>query len=369
MMPRKSRLRADVAVVGKGPAGAAAALELARRGARVVVLDRGVCRPTLGESLPPGATPVLRQLGLWERFLSGGHAPAYGNRSTWGISDREASDFIRSPWGNGWQLDRRRFDRMLDGALREAGVEIGAGARLLECSSHGGRWTLSLQSGGVVQQLDAGFVIDASGRARRLTRLLGIGRRVYDRLVGAVGVLAPVGEVCDARPGIEIEASPDGWWYASALPDGRLVAGYMTDADGETGKRARTSDGWKALFDQTTHLRKRIADHDYRLQGPLQRVAADSSRLERFAGDGWCAAGDAAAAHDPLSSHGITSAVCAGTHAAHAIAADHPVDYEEWMRHEYAYYLAQWLGYYALERRWAGSPFWQRRHRALEQLQ
>jgi flavin-dependent dehydrogenase len=55
----------DVAVVGAGPAGAATAGDLARRGWRVLLLDRArfprdkIC----GEALSPGALPVLERLG------------------------------------------------------------------------------------------------------------------------------------------------------------------------------------------------------------------------------------------------------------------------------------------------------------------
>ena len=52
----------------------------------------------------------------------------------------------------------------------------------------------------------------------------------------------------------------------------------------------------------------------------LRVVAADSSCLEVVEGDGWCAVGDAAAAYDPLSSQGITTALASGAWAGQAIA-------------------------------------------------
>src|SRR4030081_2932240 len=68
------RLDADVAVVGAGPAGAAAALFAARRGLRVIVVDKQDFprdKPC-GEGLMPGGRPALRELGLEDVVLSDG---------------------------------------------------------------------------------------------------------------------------------------------------------------------------------------------------------------------------------------------------------------------------------------------------------
>src|SRR5262245_6386708 len=75
----------DVAVVGAGPAGAAAALTLRRRDLSVVLLES---RPApawqIGETLPPAARPLLQTLGILADFESDGHLPSYGNHSAWG---------------------------------------------------------------------------------------------------------------------------------------------------------------------------------------------------------------------------------------------------------------------------------------------
>src|SRR5437763_15884935 len=72
-----SGIDADVAVVGAGPAGTAAALFAARRGYRVIVFDKRAYprdKPC-AEGLVPGGRPALRELGLEEAAVSRG-APA-----------------------------------------------------------------------------------------------------------------------------------------------------------------------------------------------------------------------------------------------------------------------------------------------------
>lgn len=364
--------RVDVVIVGAGPAGIAAALTLRRHGASVLVADRSLARPTLGEGLAPSASPILQDLGLWERFNADTHQPAYGNRSAWGSPDVRERDFIRNPYGHGWHLDRPRFDVMLGAALQDAGGAMCSDTRVVAWHrDRRGAWTLELLSGGTRRVVRTDFLIDATGRARSLSRALGATRRLDDHLVAAVGVLYPGAAGSDTDSFTQVEAVPDGWWYATLLGDGRLIAGYLTDADDAGARASRTIPGWTALLDRTAHLRDRIARHGYRLRSPLHVAAADSSSLETMGGDGWCAVGDAAAAHDPLSSHGIAGALLSGIWAGNVIAARERGglnEYQERMRHAYAAYLAQWLAYYDLERRWPTSPFWQRRHAALASL-
>src|SRR5262249_33678836 len=117
----------------------------------------------------------------------------------------------------------------------------------------------------------------------------------------------------------------------------------------------------------TRHVRQLHERFEYRpLHAPVV-VSANSSRLSEVVGDGWLAAGDAAVSFDPLSSQGILSAMSSGQQAADAVC--------RWMhgdRGAVASYAAGIAGvsgesrdrrarYYAIERRWPGSPFWQRR--------
>jgi len=105
--------------------------------------------------------------------------------------------------------------------------------------------------------------------------------------------------------------------------------------------------------------------------GPMAGVrprSASSSRLDRAAGDGWLATGDAASAWDPLSSQGVYRALVGGLGAARALAGYLEGDggvlgvYADSVEVEHGEYLMTRSSYYGLECRWPRSPFWRRRH-------
>ena len=358
----------DVAVIGSGPAGSAVALELARAGVSVVVVDAGAGRgDKLGESLAPSVRPLLQQLGLWDAFLSDGHLTSHGNRSAWGSDRLEENHFITNPYGAGWHLDRRRFDDR----LRQAAVKAGA-ACLLQTKVVAGRydpdgWRLELKpEGDAPASLQAAYLVDATGGAGWVARRLNIARRSFDNLVGFGQFLS-----C-TKTGFEdsatlIEAMPDGWWYSALLPDGRLVVVYFTDADLPATRAVRERDGWQAALAATRYTRDRVTQHGgFGESGPIV-ASAGTTLSAAVIGDGWLAVGDAAASYDPLSSCGIATALASGIRGAAAVQcaihgdADALESYAASIYNGFRIYLDLHANYYAAEPRWPTSPFWSRR--------
>ena len=363
----------QVAILGGGPAGAAAALVLARDGLTVALFDEAANRDDchdnwkIGEGLPPVARRILQHLDLWETFVASGHLPSYGNCAAWGSAQLHEHNFLFDPHGHGWHLERQRFDGMLRDAALAAGARDCTGQRVGQSQHITDGWELTTADGGV----RARCVIDATGRASWFARQQGALRQPADALVGVVALLTPTAETADQDSLTWIEAVENGWWYAALLPDGHLVAAYLSDGDLPPTKAARTAartpESWLRLLEQTEHLAQRVARYGYQLEREPRIVSANSSRLTSVIGADWLAAGDAALAYDPLSSQGILAALETGTQAAQTVRAhlngqpDALESYAQQLEERWAHYTANLSFYYGQERRWPHSPFWQRR--------
>ncbi len=358
--------RFDAVVAGGGPAGAAAALALARGGRRVLLLDDSPPgSPRVGEALPPAGRPLLRELGVLEPFLADGHLPCHGNLSAWGSPVLHATDFFFDLNGHGWHLDRARFDAALRDAARDAGAEVRAGTRLVAARRDGrGEWLAALADG---EEVGCGWLVDATGRGSAVARRHGAARRHDDTLVAFYARFRPAREG-DRDGRTLIEAAPDGWWYTALVPSGERVVAFQTDADLADRSALLTADGFTRLVEGTMHVRSALDAFGFAPHGRPRGADAGSARLDRFAGDGWLAAGDAAVSFDPLSSQGIRTALYTGTLAGRALHAHLGGDaaalagYARRLEEIHGVYLRGRAEYYAFEGRWPDRPFWARRH-------
>jgi flavin-dependent dehydrogenase len=328
----------------------------------------------IGEGLPPAAKPLLRELGVMERFNAGPHLPSYGNQSAWGSRLLHSTDFIRDPNGHGWHLHRPQFDAMLREAARDAGAlvyEAAPVAGLMPGES--GDWQFSIATSEGQLEVSSRWIIDCTGRRSLVAQKKGVKRISYDRLLGFVTLFNITEPAC--KPDLDsitlIESSPHGWWYTALLPTRQRVVVYLTDADMESCKAARCAEGYVDLLNQTEHIRSRLTEHKYTLGSGPWIISANTSRLERFAGHGWLAAGDACASFDPLSSQGILTALYSGLKAGDALhqhLAGNPAainQYEQIVNSVYESYLRNRMAFYSYEQRWPESKFWRRRLQAI----
>ena len=295
-----TRAACDVLVVGAGPAGAAAALEAARRGLRVNLVDleaTPAARP--GESLVPVVPILLAQLGVPSRALRAAVLSAYDGFHRETAQAPPAFQKLRDPAGRaarGVHVDRARLAEVLRRTATAAGVRLEVGTRVGAPLVVGGR-----VAGAWVGEraVPARWVVDATGRRAWLRHHLGLARRSHGprRRVACGQVLAspPAG---DPHPRFTAEAH--GWSWVAWVGDGRC--------------------SWVRCSTEGAPLR--TPPHPLEGLPPVgPHGAADLTwRSTRpLAGPGWLLAGEAGVLLEPSAGDGVARALEGGRWAAECV--------------------------------------------------
>ena len=76
--------------------------------------------PRIGETLPARVRPLLEELELRDAFVAQGHVPSHGIRSAWGTSELLDRPSLLDAYGDGWHVDRARFDALLASSAQGA---------------------------------------------------------------------------------------------------------------------------------------------------------------------------------------------------------------------------------------------------------
>jgi menaquinone-9 beta-reductase len=304
----------DVVVAGGGPAGAIAAIVLARAGVRVRLFERATFprRKLCGDTLNPGAMRVLEQLVPVGRLLASA-LPLEGMLLT-GPGGIE----IRGRYGDGVvgrSIGRRELDVVLleHAAAAGAHVEMAVGvtAPLLRDGVVAG--VLAASHGcGARSPHPARLVIAADGRESRLARALGLLRHPRRPRRWAIGAyfegvegLTPLGEM-HVRAGhyIGVAPMPDGLANAClVVPHEGGGRGWRSPADALLAAVRRDP----ALSARFAHARMIDAPH---VLGPMA-VEASAAGVP-----GLLLAGDAAGFIDPMTGDGLRFAIAGAAMAA-----------------------------------------------------
>jgi geranylgeranyl reductase family protein len=308
----------DVAVIGGGPAGAAAAIRAARAGARVAVFEKAehgrdkVC----GDGLTPRAVAALDELAI---SLDGAHM-IDGLRMIAGRREREL------PWSNGGRFPahgavwpRRRLDAALIDAAAAAGAVVRFGAEALPDVDESGA-VRGVRVGSEV--IGADLVVVAAGAPGQVARLVGAERDTREPYGLAIRSYVESPRHADRHIEACLTVKDDhGTWvpgYGWMFPCGDGTVNMGVGA-------LSTMRGFKSLnLNELLTTYRGLVAESWGIGPDLERPRAwrlPMSVVKRH-GEGWVAIGDAAGLINPMNGEGIDYGLESGMLAADLFLAD-----------------------------------------------
>ena len=303
-------MKVDAVVVGARCAGAATALLLARAGARVLMVDRGVygSDTTSTHALMRGAVLQLHRWNVLPAIVAAGTPPVHS--TTFSYSGEDVTVAIEPKFGVAALYAPRRalLDRTLVDAAVDCGAEAAYDVRMdgLIIDHRARVRGITTIAGGTRHRIEADIVIGADGLHSTVAQHAGAPCLVEGR--HAAGVLYSYWEnlpidgyywrfQADASIGA-IPTNEGATCVFASIPSGRFRSEVQGDAASAYRRIIR---GVSTEFDARLDEARQVE--------PIRGFGGHAGFIKQGVGNGWALVGDAGYFKDPATAHGITDAL------------------------------------------------------------
>ncbi|WP_397455104.1 NAD(P)/FAD-dependent oxidoreductase [Pseudomonas versuta] len=315
--------RRQVVVIGAGPSGAIAAALLKRKGHDVLIVERQhFPRFSIGESLLSHCLDFVEEAGMLEAVQAAGFQLKNGAAFAWG-EQYSAFDF-GDTFSNGkpttFQVQRADFDKLLADQAELQGVEIRYGETVTAVDVERSKPLLQVvREDASRYQIEADFILDASGYGRVLPRLLDLEAPSSFPIRQAVFTHVEDRIDCEGfeREKILITTHPtrrDIWFWTIPFSNGRCSVGVVAAAEQFAGHSQNLDQCLRSFIDQTPSLGRVLANAVW--DTPARTIGGYSANVKTLHGPGFALLGNAAEFLDPVFSSGVTIAMRSASMAA-----------------------------------------------------
>jgi halogenation protein CepH len=315
------REEADVVVIGGGPGGSTLATLVAKRGHRVVLLEKEKFpRWQIGESLLPSTVHgICRLTGVADEVAKAGFVKKRGGTQRWGANPEPWTfAFAVSPKMTGetsfaYQVERSKFDKILLDHAGRTGVDVREQHAVTGLIEDGARvcGVSYTDADGNAGSIRARYVVDASGNTSRMYHRAGMKRQYSEffRSVALFGYFEGGKRLPEPNSGnILVCAFDSGWFWYIPLSDtltsvGAVVRRELADKiQGDPERALMSLIAECPMVSDYLSDAKRVTEGQY---GQLRTRKDYSYAADRFWRPGLVLIGDAACFVDPVLSSGV----------------------------------------------------------------
>ena len=306
-------METDVIVIGAGPAGSACASILAQKGYSVLILEKNSFpRFSIGESLLPQCMVFLEESGLLEAIPKDSFQVKKG--ALFAKGEQTAKIDFSQKFSSGpaetWQVTRSDFDQILIDKAQEYGATVKFNTEVKSFEQNDNYATLSVKAGNKRMDLNCRFVIDASGSAMVIPRLLNLVSKPKVSKTSLFCHFENESRSKEENENILISINPKNpkiWYWGIPFKDNKISVGVVSDDETLDTYSEDDQDSFKQLISEEPHLARRLKNA--KTSRPLQKIKAYEAAVNQSHGDRFLLVGNASGFIDPIFSSGLTVAL------------------------------------------------------------
>ncbi|AMC34394.1 NAD(P)/FAD-dependent oxidoreductase [Janthinobacterium sp. B9-8] len=315
----------EILIIGAGPSGSVAAGLLRKQGRQVLIIEKETFpRFSIGESLLPQSMEYIEAAGFLQDVIEAGFQYKNGAAFVRG-EQTTAFDFrdkFSSGWGTTYQVQRGNFDHVLAKAAAKAGAVIRYQEQVIAVDLEGDQPRITVQSATETYQINARFLLDASGFGRILPRLLKLETPSDFPVRGAyfTHIEDRISKEGFDRNKILISVHPDHhdvWFWTIPFSNGRCSQGVVAKPEFLEKYQGSETERLQAIIAEVPTLSAVLKNAVW--DTPARQLIGYSANVSSLHGKGFALLGNAGEFLDPVFSSGVTIAVKSAALAAAAI--------------------------------------------------
>jgi 1H-pyrrole-2-carbonyl-[peptidyl-carrier protein] brominase len=318
-------MKTDVAILGGGPGGSAAAMFLLRQGIKPLIIEgEKFPRYHIGESMTGAAAKVMRDLGLEDEMMRRAYpvkkgVKVYGTtgNTTWFVPVTQRDENWQLVPSYTWQIRRSDYDKMMLDEARKRGADFlqaKATEPLLNKEDHSVRGVRVKLPDGDMMDVESKVLIDASGQATFLANHHVTGPKYLGAYDKQIAIFSQVDGTVRGD-GSSRETDPDNaiifyqqkyhWAWFIPLDKNVVSVGVVTPSGYFLDKKESKKDYVaRELQELNPAIKNYIPDLNF--VEDMHVIPNYSYQVRGFTGKGFICLGDAHRFIDPIFSFGLT---------------------------------------------------------------